>query len=171
MDKAETFESIKRTYILSKTAAISLFAAVLILTGSCIDNTVIHEYKHIDSDGWGRTDTLSYIIPKTKHYHGNFAFSTELRTTNSFDLQGVWIVRKLILHNPEHTATDSIYVNTTNAGFLPTGTGISLTTFSHTDTLNILKPGQYGTLQLYHVMTAEYLTNIQDVGAKIIRCD
>lgn len=142
---------------------------LLLLQNSCIGDTILHEYKHIDRDGWGRKDTLSFNIHNINTC-GTLAFSTKLRTHASFQLKGVWVVRKLTLHNPEYSTTDTLYIYTQNNGILQKGSGITITTFSQTDTLDCIKKGQYGTLQLYHVMSKEYLLGIQDIGACIEYC-
>ena len=56
---------------------------LLLCLVSCQGNTLIHEYEHVDADGWRRSDTITFLIPSVPE-SGTYEVSVGLRLQNNF---------------------------------------------------------------------------------------
>lgn len=150
---------------MARAVPLTILTAAL-LAVSCIGNTVQHQYRHIGSEGWDRNDTLTFAIPPAR-VSGTHSISTELRTSTAFPYTKVCMVREVMLTRPLAALRDTVCVDTEVNGISPDASGVTIKSYSHTDSLLVLREGQEGTVRLYHIMSKETIPHILDVGIKI----
>lgn len=144
-----------------------ILTATFLIT-SCIGHTVQHQYKHVAPEGWSRNDTLSFALPPARH-EGRYSICTEMRISTTFPYARVCMVRELLLTKPLAVRKDTICISVDAGGVRSEGKGVTLRSFSHTDSTLVLKAGQEGSLRLYHLMSRETLPEIKDVGVKVAK--
>lgn len=138
-------------------------AIITLLLSSCIGDTIQHQYHHISKEGWSRNDTIAFELPPA-NVEGHYAVDTEIRTTRPFPYQKIWVVREVLFQTPLMTHNDTICIETGSDTAFPEGKGVTIRTYSHSDTTFALKEGQQGRMKLYHVMSREILPHITDIG-------
>lgn len=72
-----------------------------------------------------------------------------------------------MFQTPLMTHKDTICIETGSDTAFPEGKGVTIRTYSHSDTTFALKEGQQGRMKLYHVMSREILPHITDIGIKM----
>lgn len=141
-------------------------AVAAVLCAACVRGTLLHHFEHVDPDGWNRYDTLLYSLPPIPQ-EGCYAFTIDLRYANDFAYEGIWVVAETRLRRPSLVRRDTLYLKTTDEHGTPVGRGLNLLQHSVPLCRLRLRPGQEGTLRLYHLMRLETMPDIREVGLKI----
>lgn len=130
---------------------------------SCQQDTLMHEYKHIHQDGWGKTDTLSFHIPPAKNA-GDYGMYVGLRINHQFPYEALWFVVEASLSGTDIVQRDTIKYTLTENGKTLSGNGLNLLQYEQYAMKMSLQEGQEGDVRIYHVMSKERLPHLVDVG-------
>lgn len=149
-----------------------LFVTALSLLGSltgCDERILYHSYHSIPSEGWERHDTLVFR-PDTVCHAGNYRFDLELRATEKYPSQSVWLVVESRFSPPASTTRrDTVECLLIDPETHRTGRGI------HTYQYNIplysqhLTKGEACEIRIRHCMHRENLHGLRDIGIRIMR--
>lgn len=140
---------------------------LLLLLSACDRQTVIHRYQPVPSEGWQRSDTLTFTIPPIPH-SGTYTVNLGLRYTSTFPYQDVWLVTETRLRSPHALRRDTLCFLLADSAGTPTGSGLHILQREALLTSLPLVRGQQGRVLVRHIMARETLPFITDVGVKIV---
>lgn len=149
-----------------KTIAKTILTTLLLLTSSCIGDTLQHQFVHISTDGWYRNDTIVFDLPPA-FAEGLYAVDTEIRTKCPATYQRLYLVRELTLQTPLMVHKDTICIETGNSLATCEEKGVTLKCYNHCDSILFLRNGQNGRVRLYHIMSQEIMPHITDIGIQV----
>lgn len=141
-------------------------AALLLLTASCEQRTVLHAYKPTAIEGWEKNDSLIFPVdslPRT----GRYNLMLGLRTTSAYPYQEVWIIVDTRLRQPRFEHSDTLHCQLVNAKGDIRGRGVSTYQYDFPLDAKYLLRGQRGQIRIHHMMKREILPGISDVGIEI----
>lgn len=140
--------------------------AALMLNCSCLSDTLSHQYKHVSKQGWSRNDSIVFEFPSANK-NGTYSLNTTIRTTGPLPYQKIWLVRNIMLSDPIAAYKDTVCIDISSNGIHSRGNGVTVQSFSHTDTTLVLQEGQKGTIKLTHALPQETLPKLFDIGIRI----
>jgi gliding motility-associated lipoprotein GldH len=150
-----------------KTSIIAIITILFSLVWcSCTEDTLQHQYQHIDKGGWQRNDLLVYEIPPAKE-KGLHSLVIEMRTTADFNHKRLCIAVDFITPPPYKHISDTVCISTDNGNGKLGGDGIVLRCFYSAAPNLFLHEGQSGQITLRQVMEEEPIKGITDIGIKV----
>lgn len=142
------------------------WAITLVMLMGCTQGTLLHHYEAVSSEGWIRTDTLLFDIPKVE-CTADYDLNVGMRYYNKFPYEGVWIVVDGTLQEPSAHWCDTLYFRIADADGKPLGHGISLLQRDSLVRQIHLYEGQHGQLRLWHIMKREVMPGVREVGCRL----
>lgn len=139
---------------------------LLLCLVSCQGNTLIHEYEHVDADGWRRSDTITFLIPSVPESE-TYEVSVGLRLQNNFSYEEINLTTELCLENPALHKKSDLCITTTDKEGRLLGYGIAYHQYEQPCMRIQLQKGQQGKVMVYHNMNKETLSRLTDVGVCI----
>lgn len=138
---------------------INRIACLLVILSclACHEETVYHSYQPVDSAGWARNDTLSFVLPSSI-LPNDYKFGIGIRHKDSYKYRDIWLT---VNHDTLH-----LYLADTIGNWLGNGMGeirqliVPFTISKHTE-------DSLQTLYINHIMQDRPLTGIQDIGIQI----
>ena len=147
---------------------ILLWGILLLNLVSCQENTLVHEYKHINVDGWDRADTITFQIPSVAE-SGTYEVSVGLRLRNKFPYEAIYVTTELYLEDPSIKKKNTTCVNITDKDGNLLGYGVAYYQYEQPCMKIQLQKGQHGKIMVYHTMHKEILPHVTDIGVCIDR--
>ena len=140
--------------------------AVLTLTflTACRPRAIICAYQPVTIEGWQATDTLRFSLPQipdTKPY----AFSVGVRTIDRIPYRDLWLVMEL--RSDTITTRDTVYVLLASDRARWQTRGNILHEIEQPAATHQLCEGQQPEVLIYHIMSAQQMPGITDVGLKV----
>ncbi len=141
---------------------------VLALLTGCVDErTVYHHFEDTSLDGWKRTDTLSFPLPRLSA-DSTYTLTASIRITPTYPYADL----RLVVEQPSATSVRSHratlrFLLAHPAGTF-TATGVDLEHHSLPIPTPLLHP-THATLRIYHIMRREELPGVNDVGLQITK--
>lgn len=149
-----------------------LFVTALSLLGSltgCDERILYHSYLPIPSEGWEKRDTLVFHTDTIRHA-GNYRFDVELRSTEKYPYQSVWLVVESRFGSPEAAARrDTLECFLLDPVTRQTGSGIYTYQYCMPLYSQHLTEGQTCEVRIRHCMHRECLPGLHDIGIRIMR--
>lgn len=146
--------------------SVFIFTVMSILLMACENNTLIHHYKPIPTEGWKKGDTICFHID-TVRQNNIYAFSVGLRSTAQYKYSNLWLIIESQFSNPEFARTDTIecLINDRKKENAQNGT------FVHNHCYDLpplnLQEGQTGKIIIKHYMYNDELSGLSDIGIRI----
>lgn len=138
----------------------------ILLLAACQSNIVYHSYEPTSLGGWGKSDTLVYVLPASIPA-GNYEMEIGIRYQESYPYRDIWLE---ISYNTQDTLT---YVKDTLQLFLAdeagnkTGnspSGLYQCNLPYKTSFPIHVEGSTRTFRIAHIMADKPLMGISDVG-------
>lgn len=147
--------------------SVAIVSALCILT-ACDGQTLYHSYLHVPANGWEKHDTLVFhtdSIPQDATYQ----FQLELRSTDKFPYQSVWVIVEREFTPPQSLRRDTVECQLLDPVTQKTGRGIYLYQYSIPLPPLHLHKGQNGEIRIRHYMRRESLPGLHDIGIRMSR--
>ena len=157
--KTSALPHILRMFITATGAALSL--------AGCDEHTLYHTYAPLSSEGWERKESLCFPIDSLNRDAEDARFTVELRTTDAYPYQSVWLAVERKFSRPDTLLSDTVESVLADSSFRPTGKGIRLYQSQAALPPLSLRKGQRGQIRICHLMIRETLPGIHDVGVRI----
>lgn len=148
-----------------------LFVTTLALLGSltgCDEQILYHSYRPISPEGWEKSDTLVFRTDTIRHT-GDYRFEMELRSTEKFPYQSVWMVVESRFSQPEANRKDTVECLLLDPVTHRTGNGIHTFQYSMPLYSRHLTEGQTCEVLIWHCMYRECLPGLHDIGIRVMR--
>ena len=144
--------------------------AVSLSMASCIENTLLHSYKAVPTDGWRRDDTICFFVPQREEELSS-TLTIGLRTKTDIGM------RDVVLAVEQYDSTATICHRDTVRYPLTDGEGDALVGGVNTHQYEAQQLtlhtacSRKGSVRIYHLMTRDILHSITEVGIKIEKND
>lgn len=149
-------------------AILLALAMVALITTACHHGVIYNHYEHVDNDGWERTDTMHFYIPRVAE-SGIYRQQVMLRTNNSLPFQTVNIVVEQDIYPRGEKKRKRIDCRLVEENGHVTGQGISC--YQYTFDLDKAELYEGDSLHIYvmHHMKRETMPGITDVGILVAK--
>lgn len=151
---------------LLKNSLLSLFSACLLT--ACNEHTVYHSYQSLLGEGWGKSDTLSFLIPITDSVPTTLRLFVEVRNGIEYPYHDLHLFISQNLQDSTVWRTDTIAFRLADSTGRWMGHGWGSIYQSETFIKSILPShsGNY-TIKVVNGMKDEKLQGLRDVGIRI----
>ena len=151
---------------LLKNSLFVLFSACLLT--ACNENTVYHSYQSLPDEGWGKSDTLSFLIPITDSIPTTLRLFAEVRNRIEYPYHDLHLFISQNLQDSTVWCTDTIAFCLADSTGRWTGHGWGSIYQSETFITSVrpLHPANY-TIKIMSGMKDEKLQGLSDVGIRI----
>lgn len=126
------------------------------------------DYAHVSSDGWRRSDTLHFSIPRMKEA-GDYCLFLGLRSDNDYPYMNASVIVEQKLMPEGHIFVDTVKIDLTRSNGRSRGTGVNLYQFmTEVDTL-YLDVDDSLEISIRHDIKTDTLRGISDVGVELMK--
>ena len=146
---------------------VAAIATAALALAACDRLPLYSRYTAVDSEGWQRTDSISFAVPALQP--GSYAFRLSVRTTSRYPYTQLSVVVRSSDRAHRHHRTDTLTLDITDAAgtFLGSGTALHEYTLPMPpvvlDTITPLR------LTVGHNMSQQALPGISDLGLIVER--
>ena len=153
---------------LLKNSILSLFSACLLT--ACNEHTVYHSYQSLPNKGWGKSDTLSFLIPVTDSIPPTLRLFAEVRNRTDYPYHNLYLFISQNLQDSTVWRTDTITINLADSTgrWIGNGWGSIYQSAVFIKSVRPLYPANY-TFKIMNGMKDEKLSGINDIGIRIER--
>ena len=153
---------------LLKNSILSLFSACLLT--ACNEHTVYHSYQSLPNKGWGKSDTLSFLIPVTDSIPPTLRLFAEVRNRTDYPYHNLHLFISQNLQDSTVWRTDTITINLADSTgrWIGNGWGSIYQSAVFIKSVRPLYPANY-TFKIMNGMKDEKLSGINDIGIRIER--
>lgn len=131
---------------------------LLLTTVSCQENTSYHSYQPVHATGWDSNDTLSFILPQPISNHPTNEYQIGIRHKDSYKFRDIWLTI--------NGDTIHIYLADSIGNWRGNGIG-EMRLLTYPFKLNHPEKDSLNELRVTHIMEANPLKGIQDIGIQI----
>ena len=145
------------------------FLFIMMVVGtlfSCQRITRYHHYQPVGSDGWGRTDTLTFRLPCVS---GSHLLSVGLRHGPRFPYQELSVEAQTTIAPQGIVRRDTLRLRLATPQGEPLSTGVGLGQRQQPLLVLQLDSSQQATVRLRHIMHREVVPDVRDVGILLER--
>ena len=149
----------------------SLFCLLgICLMAACNENTVYHSYQSLPDEGWGKSDTLSFLIPVTDSIPPTLRLFAEVRNRTDYPYHNLYLFISQNLQDSTVWRTDTITINLADSTgrWIGNGWGCIYQSAVFIKSVRPLYPANY-TFKIMNGMKDEKLSGINDIGIRIER--
>ena len=149
----------------------SLFCLLgICLMAACNENTVYHSYQSLPDEGWGKSDTLSFLIPVTDSIPPTLRLFAEVRNRTDYPYHNLYLFISQNLQDSTVWRTDTITINLADSTgrWIGNGWGSIYQSAVFIKSVRPLYPANY-TFKIMNGMKDEKLSGINDIGIRIER--
>ena len=129
----------------------------------CGNRTLLHSYQHVNPHGWSCIDTLHFSVPPLPD-DGLYTFSVGLRAADGIRHRDLWLVLE---QRTDIACRDTLHLILASDDGRWQGQGNLLHAIEETACTARGKQGQEIELLLYHIMAAQEVEGITEVGVKV----
>lgn len=155
------------TNLIKKNSILTGILALLLV--ACQPHTVYHSFQTLPEDGWNKSDTLVFSIPKEEIQHNPYDLEVEIRHTKDFAYQSLWVIVYQNTIDSTHFTADTLQCILADEKGRFAGTGLGnyyqcsfpLKTISINNTYTPI-------FKLIHYMKKGRIENIHDVGIRLV---
>lgn len=139
----------------------TIMAVALTLT-SCNRQIIYSHYEPIDTDGWGRHDTICFMIPYAEE--GQYAETLGLRAIGTYPYRNLTLIVNQKKSTQEPNRVDTINCEIVGEKGILKGSGTSIHQIDIPLTTVHLQAGDTLNVSICHHMSREMLPGITDIG-------
>lgn len=143
----------------------AIFIMVL-LTSACDTDVMYDSFLHIPADGWEKSDTLNFDVPKAKE-DGLYRLEIGLRTTSAFPFTSLTFVADQFIEPGHRLTSDTLNCRLSDDKGNTLGNGISLYQYRYILNDVNLCCGDSLRICVRHIMKRETIPGISELGIKI----
>lgn len=147
---------------------ITMAAALAWLITGCDNNTVINSYQTTPIDGWEKSDTLTFIIPRMKE-SGAYAAELGVRINSSIPFKSVTMIIDQTVFPSNKTRSDTVVCRFVDNKGKILGHGVNSYQYSFPVANMLLNKGDSLNIKVHHYMRRNDLPGISDIGIKITK--
>lgn len=143
---------------------------ILLAASACQSNTVYHSYQPVPTGGWGRSDTLVYVLPASVPA-GEYELKIGIRYKETYLYRNLWLEVKQNVQDTLHYATDTVQLFLADETGNRKGNGpggLYQCTFPYEATFPISQEGGTRTFRVVQIMKDNPLGGISDVGIQLV---
>lgn len=148
------------------TLYIILSAAVIL--SACTGRTVYDKYLSTPVEGWERSDTLTFSIPKLTGT-GRYRQEIGLRINGAYPFTAVSLLVEQTVEPGHRVTADTINCRLYDSKGNHLGNGVSYFQYSFILSDTELQKGDSLNIRVRHIMRRETLPGISDIGFKMTR--
>ena len=135
---------------------------------SCTDSTLLHRYKALPTEGWDRSDSVSFFLPETVIRSGK-TLTIGLRTKAQTSLRSVVLAVDWCSATSGITFTDTIFYPLSDAEGYALMPGVNHHQYeTQRLPLRLSRDGE-GTVSIRHLMRNDVVVGITEVGVRVDR--
>ena len=140
------------------------------LLAACNEHTTYHSYQALPSNGWAKSDTLSFQIPVTDSIPTTLRIYTEIRNKSDYPYKNLYLFISQNLQDSAIWRTDTLTVSIADSTgrWVGSGWGSIYQTELFLKSVLSSHPGNH-TIKVIHGMKDEKLIGINDIGFRIER--
>ncbi len=140
------------------------------LLAACQSNTVYHSFHTLPHDGWNKSDTLTFIVPTDRLENGEYTLQVEIRHTQSYEYQTLWMTLYQNEKDSLNFSADTIQCTLTDEKSKFKGNVLSSYYQLSIPVKKVTLNQPYSPVfKLAHYMKKGRLEGIHDVGIRITR--
>jgi gliding motility-associated lipoprotein GldH len=143
-----------------------LFSLIGLLLSSCTGNTLYHHYKSLPAEGWERSDTVCFEMPKAEEDIDGSLF-IGLRTVANVGIQDIVLAVEQCSDSAGVLRRDTIRYTLNDAEGNALAGGINCHQYENMQLPFHIQKGEGRTVRIYHLMTRELVPGIMDVGIRV----
>ena len=133
------------------------------MLSSCTGSTVLHSYKPLPAEGWDRSDTVCFDVPKAEEDIDGALF-IGLRTAAHIGMQDVVLAVEQCDEAAKALHRDTIHYTLTDDEGNATAQGVNYHQYENRQLPFRLQKGKSATVRIYHLMRSEDISGITEVG-------
>ena len=133
---------------------------------SCMGGTVFHCYKPLPAEGWERSDTVCFDIPKAEADIDGSLF-IGLRTAAHVGMRDIVLVVEQCGEGAVVARRDTIRYLLNDAEGNALAPGVNYHQYENLQTSFHLRKGKDASVRIHHLMTHEVIPGIMEVGIRI----
>lgn len=143
-----------------------LLPLIALSLAACTDSTLLHRYKPLPAEGWDRSDTVCFELPKAEADIDGTLF-IGLRTKASIGYRDIVLAVEQHLEAPAAYRCDTVRYPLTDAEGFALSPGVNHHQYETQQLPFHLQKGESGTVRIHHLMRHEVISGITEVGIKI----
>lgn len=138
------------------------------LTTACNEHTVYHSYSSLPTEGWAKSDTLSFKITLTDSVPSTLRLFAEVRNQSDYPYHDLYLFISQNLQDSMGWSTDTVAIHLADSmgRWMGNGWGSIYQSEKLIRSIPLPPPGNY-TFKIKHGMQDERLTGLSDVGIRI----
>ena len=151
-----------------------MFVIIVLALVACNDSRVYDKYQSLSIDGWGRTDTVTFNVPRQEE--GIYNMDLGMRVFQNYPYKSITlIVERTVIRTQHKKQTSPSYQDTVvcnvidNEGRLVGKRGITTSTIEQRIGIFPLQRNDSLKVSVYHIMSKESLPGISDIGIQILK--
>lgn len=149
-------------------AAITTLVMAVTLLASCRDARVYDHFEPVNDDGWGRNDTVRFVISRQKSCKVDVNLS--LRVNHRFPYRDLSLIVCYETYPSGNVDPDTVQIHVLNEKGQPIGRmGITSASISAKVKELNLRDGDSLYVTVHHNMRRDQLTGVSDVGLQLVK--
>ena len=146
-----------------------LFSLLIgLFLSSCTSSTLYHHYQSLPAEGWERSDTVCFDVPKAEEDIDGSLF-IGLRTAAHIGIQDIMLAVEQCDEAAEVLHHDTIHYLLTDDEGNATAQGVNYHQYENRQLPFRLQKGKSATVRIHHLMRREDISGITEVGIRIER--
>ena len=147
---------------------LAMFVIIVLALVACNDSRVYDKYQSLSIDGWGRTDTVTFNVPRQEE--GIYNMDLGMRVFQNYPYKSITlIVERTVIRTQHKKQTSQSYQVIDNEGRLVGKRGITTSAIEQRIGIFPLQRNDSLKVSVYHIMSKELLPGISDIGIQILK--
>ena len=144
-----------------------LILACFLLSACNSQDTLLHTYSHVGTEGWNRSDTLYFDLPQVQTDQ-DCLLNVGLRLTNRYPYTSLWLVidEQWDGHSVQTDTMEYLFIDSLGDF---SGRGVNIYQYEKPIRRLTLHGNAQGRLRLYHIMNRETIPNVTEVGVRVTK--
>lgn len=154
--------------LIGRAKSIAVVAMAATLMTACDTDVVYDSYCHAPTEGWEKTDTLQFNVPRMAE-GGRYRMEIGMRTNSSFPFTGITVVVDQVIEPRHRLQSDTINCRIADKDGNILGRGVSFYQYDFILNDTDLRRGDSLNIRIRHIMRREVVPGVADVGVKITK--
>lgn len=155
----------KRIHSIALTA---VMAIAIIAVAACNDTTVYHHFENTPDTGWGKADTLLFVVPPLAE-PGRYAQQVDLRINEAYPFTTLSLVIAQRVFPGNRMKRHTLHCHFSESDAMMRRRGISYYKYSFSLPDVDLRRGDSLRIYIRHDMKRDILPGVSDIGIKMVR--
>jgi len=139
-----------------------------VMLAACDTDVVYDSYSHTPMEGWEKTDTLQFSVPRLAN-GGLYRMEIGLRTNATFPFTGITVVVDKTIEPGHRLQSDTISCRIADKNGNILGRGVSCYQYDFILNDTHLRRGDSLNIRVRHIMRREVVPGVTDVGVRITK--